>query len=106
VAREPVTERLSELAARMRAGGARVGMGELLGAHRALAAVDPVSRTDSFFAMRAALCSSRADQAVFAQAFTETFAGAGIPPELDPLLELGLIQKPAPPRIGVPALGD
>jgi uncharacterized protein with von Willebrand factor type A (vWA) domain len=106
VVREPVTERLSELAARMRAGGARVGMGELLGAHRALAAVDPVSRADSFFAMRAALCSSRADQAVFAQAFAETFAGAGIPPELDPLLELGLIQKPAPPRVGVPALGD
>jgi uncharacterized protein with von Willebrand factor type A (vWA) domain len=106
VAREPVTERLSELAARMRAGGARVGMGELLGAHRALAAVDPVSRTDSYFALRAALCSSRAEQAVFAQAFAETFAGPGIPPELDPMLELGLIQKPAPPRVGVPALGD
>src|SRR4051812_20434132 len=90
----------------MRAGGARVGMGELLGAHRALAAVDAGSRADSYYALRAALCSSRADQAVFAQAFADTFAGVPIPPELDPMLELGLIQKPAPPRIGVPAIGQ
>jgi uncharacterized protein len=106
VVREPVTGALSELAARMRAGGARVGMGELLGAHRALAVVDSASRTDSYFALRAALCSSRADQVVFAQAFADTFAGVPIPPELNPLLEMGVIQKPAPPRVGVPTQGD
>ena len=37
----------------MRAGGAPVGVGELLGAHRALAAVDASSRGDAFFALRA-----------------------------------------------------
>jgi len=106
VAREAVTGPLSELAARMRAGGARVGMGELLGAHRALSAVDPSSRVETFFALRAALCSSRADQAVFAQAFADTFAGQPMPPELDQLMDIGVIQKPAPPRVGVPSPGD
>jgi uncharacterized protein with von Willebrand factor type A (vWA) domain len=102
VAREAVTGPLSELAARMRAGGARVGMGELLGAHRALGAVDSASRVESFYALRAALCSSRADQAVFAQAFADTFAGEPMPPELDQLMDIGVIQKPSPPRVGVP----
>ena len=102
----PVTGPLSELASRMRAGGARVGLGELLGAHRALGAVDSASRVESFFALRAALCSSRADQAVFAQAFADTFAGEPMPPELDQLMDIGVIQKPAPPRVGVPSPGD
>jgi len=106
VAREAVSGPLSELASRMRAGGARVGLGELLGAHRALSAVDSASRAESFYALRAALCSSRADQAVFAQAFADTFAGAPMPPELDQLMDIGVIQKPAPPRVGVPTLGD
>ena len=106
MAHEAVTGPLSELAARMRSGGARVGMGELLGAHRALAAVDAASRVESFYALRAALCSSRADQAVFAQAFADTFAGAPMPPELDQLMDIGVIQKPAPPRVGVPSPGE
>jgi uncharacterized protein with von Willebrand factor type A (vWA) domain len=106
VAREAVTGPLSELAARMRAGGARVGLGELLGAHRALSAVDSASRVEAFYALRAALCSSRADQAVFAQAFADTFAGQPMAPELDQLMDIGVIQKPAPPRVGVPSLGE
>jgi uncharacterized protein len=106
VAREAVIAPLSELASRMRAGGARVGMGELLGAHRALGAVDCASRVEAFYALRAALCSSRADQAVFAQAFADTFAGAPMPPELDQIMDIGAIQKPAPPRVGVPSLDD
>jgi uncharacterized protein len=106
VVREAVTGPLSELASRMRAGGARVGLGELLGAHRALSAVDSASRVESFYALRAALCSSRADQAVFAEAFADTFAGEPLPPELDQLMDIGVIQKPAPPRIGVPSPGD
>ena len=52
-----VTGRLVLLAASMRAGGARVGVDELLGAHRALAAVDPGDRDQAYFALRAALCS-------------------------------------------------
>jgi uncharacterized protein with von Willebrand factor type A (vWA) domain len=106
VAREAVTGPLSELASRMRSGGARVGMGELLGAHRALGAVDSASRVESYFALRAALCSSRADQALFAQAFADTFAGEPMPPELDQLMDIGVIQKPAPPRVGVPTPGE
>jgi uncharacterized protein with von Willebrand factor type A (vWA) domain len=106
VAREAVTGPLSELAARMRAGGARVGMGELIGAHRALGAVDAASRVESFYALRAALCSSRADQAVFARAFADTFAGQPMPPELDQLMDIGVIQKPSPPRVGVPSPGE
>ena len=39
-----LTGRLTLLAASMRAAGARVGVGELLAAHRALAAVDPADR--------------------------------------------------------------
>jgi uncharacterized protein len=93
--------RLSELAARMRAGGARVGVGELLAAHRALAAVDPCDRRDTFYALRAALCSNRAELDVFAEAFAATFAVAPDEHE-DPLAALGRIERAALPRIGVP----
>ena len=41
--------------------GVRVGVGELLAAHRALAAVDAGSREQAFFALRATFCSSHAD---------------------------------------------
>ena len=73
-AAEAVAARLSDLAAVMRAGGSRVGVGELLAAHRALAAVDPSSRTDAFYALRAALCSTRAELDRFADAFALVFA--------------------------------
>jgi uncharacterized protein with von Willebrand factor type A (vWA) domain len=84
----------------MRASGARVGVGELLAAHRALAAVDPASREDAYFALRAALCSTRAELAVFADAFAVVFASRGAQPE-DPLEQLGLIEKAALPRVGI-----
>jgi uncharacterized protein with von Willebrand factor type A (vWA) domain len=99
-AAEAVGARLSELAAVMRASGARVGVGELLAAHRALAAVDPSSREDAYFALRAALCSTRAELAVFADAFAVVFASRGAQPE-DPLEQLGLIEKAALPRVGI-----
>ena len=96
---DAVTARVSSLAAAMRSGGAAVGVGELLAAHRALAAVDPASRADAFFALRAALCSSRADLALFADAFATVFAGGE---REDPLEALGRIEKAVLPRIGVP----
>jgi uncharacterized protein len=96
--------RLSELAALMRAGGARVGVGELLAAHRALAAVDPTSREDAYFALRAALCSTRAELAIFADAFALVFAAPDDGAE-DPLAELGRIERAALPRIGIPQAG-
>jgi uncharacterized protein len=97
--REPVRERLSELAAAMRAGGAAVGVGELLGAHRALAAVDASSRGDAFFALRAVMCSTHADMGLFAQAFAAVF-GAEVderPPGTPRLTE-----PETAPRAGVP----
>jgi uncharacterized protein len=77
-----VTGRLALLAASMRAGGARVGVDELLGAHRALAAVDPADRDQAYFALRAALCSRRDHMAVFDAAFAALFAPP--PPDPDP----------------------
>ena len=65
--------RVPELAGAMRELGARVGVGELLGAYRALAAVDPASRTDSYHALRAVLCASRADLERFDLAWTRVF---------------------------------
>jgi hypothetical protein len=99
-AAEAVGARLSELAAVMRAAGARVGVGELLAAHRALAAVDPSSREDAYFALRAALCSTRAELAVFADAFALVFAAPGEGHE-NPLEQLGTIEKAALPRVGI-----
>ena len=50
------------------------GVGDLLAAHRALAAVDAAQREEAFYALRAALCASHADLAVFAEAFALAFA--------------------------------
>jgi uncharacterized protein len=97
-----IEERVSELAAAMRAAGARVGVGELLAAHRALAAVDPASRSDAYFALRATLCSTRAELALFAEAFAAVFATGE--PE-NPLAALGEIERAAMPRVGVPQVG-
>jgi uncharacterized protein len=94
-----VEERVSALAAVMRSGGARVGVGELLAAHRALAAVDASDRMDAYFALRTTLCSTRAELLLFAQAFAAVFAAA---PQEDPLAALGEIEKAALPRTGVP----
>ena len=92
---------LGRLAAHMRAAGAHVGMGELLAAHRALAAVDASSREDAYLALRAAMCSSRADLAVFAAAFEAVFAAPAV--ELpNPLEALGEGAQMALPRISVP----
>jgi uncharacterized protein with von Willebrand factor type A (vWA) domain len=98
-----LTARLALLAASMRAAGARVGVGELLGAHRALAAVDPADRTAAYFALRATLCSRRDDYVAFDAAFSELFAPAAreapsLPPELQPA---SLVL----PRVAVPAEG-
>ncbi len=100
---ERVTGSLSRLAALMRAGGARVGVGELLGAHRALAAVDAADREEAFYALRATLCSSHADVAIFTEAFAIAFAEPQAEAEEDPLAALGQIERMAMPRVGVPA---
>ncbi len=96
---EVVTERLASLTAALRAQGARVGVGELLSAHRALAAVDSSSREDARIALRVALCTGRGDLGRFERAFEAVF-GSGV---VDPLAELGTIERQALPRVGVPS---
>lgn len=98
-----VAERLSVLAAAMRERGARVGVGELLAAHRALAAVDAGDPADARFALRATLCSSRREVDLFEEAWLEAF------PEPSPLGmdELGSVVSQAVPKVGLPPqVGD
>jgi uncharacterized protein with von Willebrand factor type A (vWA) domain len=85
----------------MRAQGSRVGIGELLAAHRALAAVDCCSREDSRLALRAVLCSGRADLDRFELAFVTVFGDDRI----DPLRELGTIEREALPHVAIPGAG-
>jgi uncharacterized protein with von Willebrand factor type A (vWA) domain len=95
-----IEARVSDLAAHLRAAGSPVGIGELLAAHRALAAVDSASSADAFFALRAVLCSSHADFARFEAAFAAVFGAPGAPPLGLP--EMGPWGSPALPRLGVP----
>ena len=94
---------LGDLVANLRAHGVHVGVGELLGAHRALAAVDPGAREDARLALRATLCAGRGDLAAFDAAFDEVFGpGALLPPamaSIDPMAAVVL------PRVAVPDTG-
>ena len=95
-----VTGPLAALTAALRARGARVGVGELLSAHRALEAVDCTSSADARLALRAALCSDRADLERFERAFAAVFGG--IDSVDDPLEALGTIERQALPRMAIP----
>jgi uncharacterized protein with von Willebrand factor type A (vWA) domain len=95
-----VTAKLALLVGAMRAGGARLGIGDLLTAHRALAAVDASSPADSYLALRAALCSKHADLEVFDAAFDATFGV--LPGEPLPPVELPDAARLVVPRVGVP----
>jgi uncharacterized protein with von Willebrand factor type A (vWA) domain len=100
-----VTGRLQELAAILRELGVRVGLGELLAAHRALAAVDCASREQAFHALRATLCSSRADREAFAAAFAAVY-GEHADPAREALTALGAVPREALPRVAVPVLAE
>jgi uncharacterized protein with von Willebrand factor type A (vWA) domain len=99
---EPVTGPLSALSAELRAEGVRLGVGELVDAHRALAAVDPASRDDARLALRTVLCSSHADLERFERAFVAVFGDIRPGGRQDPLDALGEIERPVPPRTAVP----
>ncbi len=101
---ETVIVRLGSLVAMMRAEGARVGMGELLAAHRALAAVDCSSSEESRLALRTALCSSRSDLERFDRAFTSVFGELQSLSRFgeDPLERLGAIERSVLPHAGIP----
>jgi uncharacterized protein with von Willebrand factor type A (vWA) domain len=96
-----LTGRLVLLAASMRAAGARVGVDELLAAHRALAAVDASDRDAAYFALRATLCSRRTDLEAFDAAFAELFA---LPraPRPEPPAALDEVASLVLPRVAVP----
>jgi uncharacterized protein len=96
-----LTGRLVLLAASMRAAGARVGVDELLSAHRALAAVDASDRDAAYFALRATLCSRRSDLEAFDAAFAELFALPGAP-QPEPPAALDEVASLVLPRVAVP----
>jgi uncharacterized protein len=102
-----VLDRLAALGAALRAGGVRVGTGELEAAARALAAVDAASREDAYLALRTVLCSRHTDHPVFDAAFAEVFVDASEQarmelPEMPPGVELALPRVAAPPKGGGP----
>lgn len=98
-----VVAAVSALAAELRRRGVAVGVGDVLAAHRALAAVDATDPRDARAALRAALCSRHADLAAFDAAFAAVFgAGAGAPPGLDPVLAMALPRAAAPAEAAPP----
>jgi uncharacterized protein len=99
-----VTGRLQELVAALRGLGVRAGFGELLDAHRALAAVDAGSREQSFHALRATLCSSRADHEPFALAFAAVFGRDDEPPAGSADDLLASLPGAVLPQVAVPAV--
>ncbi|MBA3261071.1 MAG: hypothetical protein H0T69_01065, partial [Thermoleophilaceae bacterium] len=104
-----MTGKLTLLAASMRAAGVRVGVGELLSAHRALSAVDPADREAAYFALRATLCSRHDDLAAFDAAFAEWFLPAATPaseppPAFDEAAKLALPRTAVPADARMPAL--
>jgi uncharacterized protein len=98
-----VSDQLAALAAGLREQGSRVGMGELLTAHRALEAVDCASREDARLALRAVLCSERGDIAKFERAFYAVFGDSRVPLGPSPFDELSQEAREALPHAGVPA---
>jgi uncharacterized protein with von Willebrand factor type A (vWA) domain len=89
--------RISALAEELRARGIRVGVGEVLTAHRALSAVDVASRADVFLALRTVLCSRSGDLLPFAEAFTAVFGLPGNPGSDDDEDELLTRTETVPP---------
>jgi hypothetical protein len=87
-----VTDAVSRLGATLRAAGVRVGVGELLAAHRALGAVDAGRRDEAYFALRTTLCSHRDDLAAFDEAFDACFGapGGAVPEDIGDLPRLAL----------------
>jgi uncharacterized protein len=97
-----VLERLATLAALLRAGGVRVGTGELEAGARAMGAIDASSRDDVYLALRAVLCSRHSDHPIFDSAFTAVFGepGAELADEraaMPPGTELVVPRVAAPP---------
>src|SRR5690348_10506887 len=102
---DAVSDQLGALGASLRVQGSRVGMGELVTAHRALSAVDCTSREDARLALRAVLCSERPDLPKFERAFHEVFGDGSVPLGPSPFDDLSEEARAALPHAGVPATG-
>jgi uncharacterized protein len=100
---DAVTDQVAAVAGILRDQGARVGLGELLTAHRALEAVDCTSREDARLALRAVLCSERGDLPKFERAFHAVFGDARVPLEGNPFDELEGMPREVLPHAGIPA---
>ena len=105
-----LTGKLVHLSAAVRAGGVRVGVGELLAAHRALQRDRRLATgVETYLALRAVLCSRQEDLEPFDAAFVEVFAGRAEYPEqpevLDDIADLVLPSVAVPPqrRVAPPA---
>jgi uncharacterized protein with von Willebrand factor type A (vWA) domain len=103
-----LTGRLTLLAASVRAAGVRVGVGELVAAHRALSAIDPADREAVYFALRTTFCSRHDDLAAFDAAFAEWFSppsplGAELPPVVTEAAMAALPRRGVPDPHGAPA---
>jgi uncharacterized protein len=83
----------------------RVGVGEVVFAVEALAAVDASSRRDARLALRAALCAGRDDLAVFDEAFEAVFGRGERADHVgpDPVQSMALPRAPGPPARQQPA---
>jgi uncharacterized protein with von Willebrand factor type A (vWA) domain len=74
-----IPTQISALAREMRVQGARIGVGELLAAHRALQAVDAGRRKSAYHALRPVLCSGPEDLPRFELAFRAVFGAPEVP---------------------------
>jgi uncharacterized protein with von Willebrand factor type A (vWA) domain len=74
----------------------------LLGAHRALAAVDAADREQAYLALRAVMCSGREDALRFAEAFAACFGT--VPGRAEPLVDP--VATAVLPRVAIPAAGS
>jgi uncharacterized protein with von Willebrand factor type A (vWA) domain len=97
------TPRLSALVSALRARDVRAGVGELIGAHRALEAVDVTDREEVRLALRAVFCSRHEDLEAFDAAFVEVFGTGEVPRAPNPLDDLGQSVRAALPRAATPA---
>ncbi len=101
-----VIDRLGLLGSGLRAQGSRVGVGELLTAHRALAAVDCALREEARLALRTVLCANRADLERFDRVFSAVF-DQGLPLGTESAGEqLALIERVVLPRAGSRAVSS
>jgi uncharacterized protein with von Willebrand factor type A (vWA) domain len=89
----------------MRVQGSRVGVGEVLAGARCLEAVDPASREEVRLALRAVMCSHHSDLDRFELAFASVFGAEQSLDGDDPLADLGQIERPALPNMGMPDPG-